>query len=109
MILVYGVILSKGMVPLKASKKFPVVFAEEVQWPLRSCGADADKLSMAVWRAMMVSLIGRAQMACSSASLPTPPLRMTVILVVGVTLEGDVLRPLFFCVEGAAAFAMAAA
>ena len=48
---------------------------------------------MAVRSAIMVSLMGRARMACSSASLGTPPLRMTVTLVVGAVLvPGDVFR-----------------
>ena len=75
------------MVPLKVSKKLPVVLADEVQWPLRSWGAEAERHSMAVQSAMMVSLIGRAQMACLSASLATPPFLMTVILVVGAELD----------------------
>ena len=86
MILVYGEILSNGMLPLNVRRKLPVVLAEDVQCPLRSCGADADRLSMAVLRDIIVSLIGRARMACSSASFATPPFRMTVTLVVGAVL-----------------------
>ena len=110
MILVYGVILSKGMLPLKASRKLPVVLADAVQWPLRSWGADAERLSMAVHSAMIVSPIGRARMACSSTSFVTPPFRMTVILVVGAVLvvEGF-LRPRVFTLAVGAVLAAAAA
>ena len=109
-ILVYGVILSKAMVPLNVSKKLPVVLAEAVQWPLSNCGAEAERLSMAVRRAMIVSLIGRERIACSSASFVTPPLRITVTLVVcGALPPGEFFRPRVFVVGGVAALAAAAA
>lgn len=57
--------------------------ADVVQCPLMSWGANEDMLSMAVLRAMMISWRGQARIACSSTSLDIPPLRMTVILVVG--------------------------
>lgn len=49
---------------------------------------------MAVRSAMIFSLIGRAQMACSLASFATPPFRMTVTFVLGEELGREVvLRP----------------
>lgn len=110
MIFVYGVILSNATVPLNVNRKFPVVLAVEVQWPLIRRGAEAERLSMAVRRAMMVSLMGRARMACSSTSLLTPPRRMTVILVAGGVLDcGEVFRPRFFCWGGGVVLVRAAA
>ena len=106
----YGVILSKGIVPLKASRKLPVVLAEPVQCPLRSWGAVAERLSMAVRSDMIVSLIGRARMACSSTSFETPPFRMTVTLVVGAVLaDGEFFRLRSFVLVGGACLAAAAA
>ena len=110
MIFVYGEILSKGMLPLNVSRKLPVVLAEAVQCPLRSCGAEAERLSMAVRSDMIVSLIGRARMACSSTSFVTPPFRMTVILVVGAMLPvGELFRPRALEVVVVAGLAAAAA
>ena len=84
-------ILSNGIVPLKERRKLPVVLADDVQCRLSSCGAEAERLSMAVRRAMMVSLIGRARMACSSASFVMPPFRMIVTFVLGEELGGEVV------------------
>ena len=110
MILVYGTILSKAMLPLKDSRKLPVVLAEAVQCPLRSWGVEAERLSMAVRSAMIVSLIGRARMACSSASLATPPLRMTVTLVVcAAVVAGEFLRPRVLVLGGEGVVLAAAA
>ena len=109
-ILVYGVILSKGILPLKASRKLPVVLADAVQCPLKSCGADAERLSMAVRSDMIVSPIGRARMACSSTSFVTPPFRMTVTLVVGAVLtDGEFFRLRDFVLVGGVGLAAAAA
>ena len=69
--------------------------------------AEAERLSMAVRSAMIVSLIGRARMACSSASLLTPPLRMTVTLVVCAVVPGEFFRDRVF-VLGVALAATAA-
>ena len=64
---------------------------------------------MVVRSAMMVSLIGRACMACSSASFATPPFHMTVILVVGAVLDvGEALRPRFFGLGGVVVLAAVA-
>ena len=106
----YGVILSKASAPLKVSKKLPVVSADDVQWLLMSRGADADRLSTAVCSAMMVSLMGHARMACSSASFATPPLHMTVTFVVrGVLFRGEVLQPRPFVLVGVVCLAAAVA
>lgn len=87
-----------------------MVLAEPVQCPLRSCGADAERLSMAVRRDIIVSLMGLARIACSSTSLLTPPLRITVILVVGeVLLDWGPFRPRDFAFVVGAGLAMAAA
>ena len=65
---------------------------------------------MAVRSTMIVSPIGRARMACSSASFETPPFRMTVTLVVGAVLVvGEFFRPRVFVLVGGVALAAIAA
>ena len=75
-----------------------------------SRGADADKLSMAVRSTMIVSLMGRGRMACSLASFVTPPLCITVTLVLSAAVfAGDGLRPLVFALLGVVCLATVAA